>query len=187
MAYILELRQRFTMIQNRYDLVRLNGSGETPLAYAEQKRFSLKERVTFFTDTAKQQVAFTMGARNIIELVGTYDIAGPDGAVLATLRKDAMASLARSTYRLETPQGEYVGRERTWWRPIARRVVGLVSDVPWLLPLQFDITDGGAQVVMSVDRQFRVRDVYVIDVRDDALDWRIAGACGVAIDAFMNR
>ena len=49
-AYALELRQRFTPLQNRYDLVGVDASGgETILGYAEQKRFSLKEKVTFWS------------------------------------------------------------------------------------------------------------------------------------------
>ena len=57
-AYALELRQRFTPLQNRYDLVGIDAAGvESPLGYAEQKRFSLKEKVTFWAGADRSQVA----------------------------------------------------------------------------------------------------------------------------------
>ncbi|HET9871182.1 MAG TPA: hypothetical protein VFP89_01135 [Propionibacteriaceae bacterium] len=187
MSYTLQLRQRFTVMQNRYDVARIDGAGETPLAFAQQKRLSLREKISFYTDESARTVAFTLQARNIIELVGIYDIVEPNGQVLATLRKDAVASLFRSTYHVETPLGTLTGRERTRWRPIARRVVSMVSDWPWLLPLQFDFVDQQERTLFAVDRQFKVRDVYRIEVHEDGLDWRIAAACAVAVDALMDR
>src|SRR5687768_15941614 len=83
-AYALELRQRFTPLQNRYDVVGVDAAGrETPLGFAEQKRFSLKEKVTFWSGAYKAQVVFTLGARNLFEIAGTYDVAAGDGSSLA--------------------------------------------------------------------------------------------------------
>ncbi|HEX8510975.1 MAG TPA: hypothetical protein VF635_15935 [Propionibacteriaceae bacterium] len=187
MSYTLQLRQRITVLQNRYDIIGLDGGRETPLAYAEQKRIKIKEKITFYTDPSKRATAFTLAARNIFELVGTYDVTDADGLVLATLRKDAMASLLRSTYKLDTARGPLTGRERTWWRPLARRAVSVVSEVPWLLPMQFEFVNEHGQPALAIDRQLRVRDVYRITVNDDGLDWRVAAACAVAVDALMNR
>jgi uncharacterized protein YxjI len=188
-AYALELRQRFTPLQNRYDLVRLDGSGrEAELAYAEQKRFALKERVTFWSGSDKSEVAFTIGARNILELAGTYDVLAPSGELLATVRKNLAASLLRSTYELELPGGVQVrGQERGQVRAVLRRLVGLVTDFPWPLPIQFDFTDPAGNVVLSVERQLRFRDAYRVTVADANVDWRVAAALAVAVDAFMNR
>jgi uncharacterized protein YxjI len=187
MSYTLQLRQRVTVLQNRYDILRVDGGGERPLGYAEQKRITLREKITFFTDESKSQVAFTLSARNIIELVGTYDVTQPDGHVLATVRKDVVASLARSTYHVDTARGELTGRERTWWRPLLRRLVSVASDLPWLLPMQFDFTDQQGRTVIAIDRQLKLRDHYRITVADDDLDWRVAAACAVTIDALMDR
>lgn len=188
-AYTLELRQRITPLQNRYDLTRIEPGGEaTSLAYAEQKRFSLKERVTFWSGQDKQDVAFTIAARNVIELVGTYDVADPSGAVLATIRKDGRASLLRSTYRVELPgRGTVVGQERGTVRSVLRRVVGIASDFPWPLPIHFDFADDSGRVLLAIERQFKLRDVYRVNVAEADLDWRVAAAMAVAVDAFMNR
>ena len=188
-AYVLELRQRFTPLQNRYDLVRLDGSGrEAELAYAEQKRFALKERVTFWSGSDKSEVAFTIGARNILEFVGTYDVAGPAGELLGTIRKDGAASLLRSTYRVELGDGtQLVGQERGAVKAVLRRIVGLASDFPWPFPIQFDFSRPDGTVLLSVERRLRLRDAYHVPVADETLDWRVAAALAVAVDAFMNR
>jgi uncharacterized protein YxjI len=188
-AYRLELRQRFTPLQNRYDLLRLDASGgETTLAYAEQKRFALKEKVTFWSGPDKSQVAFTIGARNILEFVGTYDVAGPAGELLATIRKDGAASLLRSTYRVELGDGTaLVGQERGSVKAVLRRLVGMFTDFPWPFPVQFDFTRADGTALLSVERRMRLRDAYHVPVADDGLDWRVAAALAVAVDAFMNR
>jgi hypothetical protein len=188
-AYRLELQQRFTPLQNRYDLLRLDPSGgETTLAYAEQKRFALKEKVTFWSGPDKSQVAFTVGARNVLEFVGTYDVAGPGGELLATIRKDGAASLLRSTYRVELPGGtQLVGQERGPVKAVLRRVVGLATDFPWPFPIQFDFAAPDGSTALSVERQLRLRDAYQVPVADEGLDWRVAAALAVAVDAFMNR
>lgn len=182
MAYVLELRQRFTPLQNRYDLVAVKDGAEQVLGYAEQKRLALKEKITFYADDAKSQVAFTMAARNVLELSATYDVQAADGAVLATMKKSFGSSLLRSTYDVITADGrQLVCQERTMWKALFRRFV----DVP-LFAVQFDVLDRG-NVLATIDRQLRLRDVYRVQVQDDTFDWRVAGAIAVAQDAFMNR
>ena len=182
MSYALELRQRITPLQNRYDLVGFHNGTETLLGYAEQKRFSLKEKITFFADDAKTQVVFTIGARNIMELAGTYDVQHADGTVLATMKKNFGSSLLRSTYDVTTADGrQLVCHERKLWRALLRR---LTDAIP--LPLQFDVLQN-EQVLATVDRVFKIRDVYRMQVNDDNFDWRVAAAIAVAVDAFMNR
>jgi uncharacterized protein YxjI len=181
MPYALELRQRFTPLQNRYDLVGFRDGTETVLGYAEQKRFSLKERITFFGSADKSQVAFTLGARNVLEIAGTYDVQDAAGQVLATIRKDPASSLIRSTYHLSLPGRELLGQERTLWKALFRRLV----DLP-LFPIQFDVSENG-HVAIRIDRLMQLRDSYRTEVADDRIDWRVAAAMTVAVDAFMQR
>jgi hypothetical protein len=188
-AFVVELRQKFTVLQNRYDLVRLDALGTaTPLAYAEQKRFALKEKVTFWSGSDKSTVAFTIAARNVLEVLGTYDVNGPAGELLATIRKSGKASLLRSTYRVELPSGAVLtGRERGEIKAVLRRIVGFATDFPWPFPIHFDFADQHGNAVLAVERQMRLRDVYRVPVADGNLDWRVAAALAVTVDAFMNR
>ena len=183
-AYTMELRQRLTAIQNRYDIVQVDPSGaERTMGYVEQKRFSLKERITVFTDESKSQVAFTIGGRNILELKGTYDVADAGGAPIATLKKEFAKSMLRSTYNVETPQGTLVVTERNVVLAILRRVQDYVP-----LPIFFDVKTQDGRVIATVDRKImRLRDLYFVRVHDPALRWEIAAAIGIGCDAFMNR
>lgn len=183
-AYTLELRQRLTAVKNRWDIVRADpGSPEQNVGFVEQKRFSLKERVTVFTDESKNEVLITLGARNIMEIKGTYDVDDAGGMRLATITKEFKKSLIRSTYTIETPLGELTVTERHMVVAIFRRVQ---DNIP--LPIGFDVKAPDGTVVATVDRKImRLRDLYYIRVFDERLEWRLATAIGVACDAFMNR
>jgi uncharacterized protein YxjI len=187
-GYALELRQRFTLMQNRYDLVAIGDGGDSTIAYAEQKRFSLKEKVTFWSGEDRSAVAFTIAARNVLELAGTYDVCDAGGNVLATIHKDGRSSILRSTYVVDVPgRGTVRGQERGGIKAILRRLVNVFSDFPWPLPIHFDFSDEHGTKLCSIERRMAVRDVYKIQVNDSTLDWRITAALGVAVDAFMNR
>jgi uncharacterized protein YxjI len=188
-AYTLELRQRMTLVKNRYTVVRIDpAGGEQQLASVEQKRFALKEKVTFHADTERAEVALTIEARNVLELKGTYDVRDGGGRRIATLTKQFGASLMRSSYRVSIGSIDSTLAERGKWRPLIRRIWGHVSPLPWFLPIAFDLTDAEGQVRFTIDRRIgRLRDQYVIRVFDPELDWRVAAACAVASDAFMNR
>jgi len=186
MAYRLELRQHITVMVNRWDLSRV---APTPaqLGYIEQKRMSLRERVTCW-DPSRANVLFTVQAENIVELAGKYVVADADGKQLARIEKDFRGSLAQSTYRVQTDNGTLTVRERGRLRAILRRVWGVVVDWPWLLPIQFELVGDDGVAAGSINRQWsRLRDVYDIDIQDDTLDERVAAAMAVAVDAFMNR
>ena len=179
----LELRQHLTVVQNRWDLLRLEpGGGETVLGQATQKRFSLKEQVRFVgTDGS---LVFSIGARNVLEVAGTYDVLDADGVTLATIKKEFARSLTRSTYAATTPAGAIEVAERGTARAIIRRI-WMLTDLPWFLPIHFDISLDGT-VVGFIDRRRKLVDRYLISYDGD-IDWRVAAALGVAADAFMNR
>lgn len=193
-AYQLQLRQRVTMIKNRWHVERVEpGGAVTELAFAQQKRFSLREQVTF-TTADESGVAFTIQARTVLELTGVYDVRDAMGQTLATISKEFRRSLTRSTYGLEVDGRAYVVEERGKVRALLRRAVMLVTSLTdfdflfWPLPIQFDVRGGEGDLVATVERRpFRVRDLYELKAYDEALDWRVLAAQGVACDAFMNR
>jgi len=183
--YRLELRSHFTLMVNRWDLTR-TAPDSAQLGFIEQKRMSLKEKVTCW-DPARTGVVFTVQAQNIMELAGKYDVVAGDGQHLARIEKNFKSSLAQSTYHIDTPAGRIVVREKGRVRAILRRAWGIVVDWPWLLPIQFEVLQDDREIG-SIKRQFgKLRDVYDIDIHEDVLDQRVAAAAAVAADAFMNR
>lgn len=186
MAYTLELAQKLTVMKNIWHLSQIDGE-PVPLGTIQQARMKLKEEVRC-TKPESDETWFTIKARNIMELGATYDIADVAGAPLGTMTKDFGTSLGRSTYQVETPSGRWTVTETSQFKAIARRIVGLVTDIPWLFRVQFSILNASGADVGHVNRvNFKIKDTYEIKVEDDALDMRVAAAIGVAVDAFMNR
>jgi hypothetical protein len=67
----------------------------------------------------------------------------------------------------------------------------MVGDLPIFLRFHFDFTATDGQVVLSSERQRSLRDRYEITVPVLAngwqLDWRVAAAMAVALDALQAR
>ena len=183
------LRQKITMMVNRYELRELltDGSEGPLLAFAQQKRMAFKEEVTFYADEARTKPLFSFKARQRLDLGATYDVTDADGQLIGEFRKDFKASLLRSTWHLSTPDGlTSIGQERSAGVAIIRRFV----DIPFLL-FHFDFTSGDGQVILSSQRQRSLRDRYELTVpvlpNGWQLDWRVAAAMGVALDALQGR
>jgi hypothetical protein len=71
---------------NRYEILAANSDG-TPapmLAFAEQKRMRLKERVDFFTDESRTRRVFSFEARQRLDVHAEHDVFDEDGRPLAT-------------------------------------------------------------------------------------------------------
>jgi uncharacterized protein YxjI len=175
--------QKLTLMVNRYE-VRAAGPDGAPgelMAVAQQKRMAFKEQVTFYADEQRTRAVFSFKARKAIDLGSGYDVYDEAGAPLGFFRKDFGKSLLRSTFHLSGPGLEATGQERNQVVAILRRFV----DLPFTF--HFDFLDPSGRAVMSVDRQFSMRDRYTVSVPDERLDFRLAAAMTVALDALMSR
>lgn len=178
------VKQKLTMMVNRYEINETNPDGSVGrlMAVAQQKRMALKEQVTFFADEGRSQPVFSFAARQVMDLGAGYDVRDAAGTPLGMFRKDFGQSLLRSTFHLSAPDLEATGRERNQVIAIVRRFV----DFP--LPFHFDFHDQATgQVVMTSDRQMSLRDRYQIRVPDPRLDFRVAAAMAVGLDALLAR
>ena len=178
------VKQRFTMMVNRYEVRTVNPDG-TPgelLAVAQQKRLAMKERVTFYADEARTTPVFSFAARNILELAAIYDVFDAAGAPIGAFQKDFGASILRSSFHLMGPGIDAYGQERNQVVALLRRFI----DFPF--SFHFDFTDKATgQLVMSSDRQFTLRDRYSVEVPDTRVDFRLAAAMAVGLDALLGR
>ena len=175
--------QRLTMMVNRYE-IRVPGPDGKPgqlMAMAQQKRMAFKEQVTFYADEQRSRPVFSFKARKAIDLGSGYDVYDEGGQQLGTFAKDFGRSLLRSTFHLSGPGLEATGQERNVLVAVARRVV----DFPFAF--HFDFHDAEGRHVMSVERQFSMRDRYTVSVPDARLDFRLAAAMAVGLDALMAR
>jgi uncharacterized protein YxjI len=178
------VRQRFAMTTNRYEIIAANpdGSEGQSMAVAQQKRLAFKEEVTFYTDDSKSRAVFSFKARKKLDLNAGYDIYDEQRQQIGFFRKDFGASLLRSTYHVEGPGYAGTGQERSQAVAILRRF----TDLPFL-SVHFDFTSTEGTPLMSSERQFKLRDRYTVDVPDQRVDFRVAAAIAVGLDALMQR
>ena len=191
------LRQNVTLMVKRYQVTTSDGSGgEGPvLAVAQQKRVALKEEVTFYSDEARTTPVFSFKARKRLDLGATYDVLDGTGVPIGWFRKDFGTSLLRSTWRLGTPDGlEATGTERNQNVALARRaweMLPILSDLPSPFVFHFDFTTADGTLVLSSERRRSLRDRYDVHVPVASngwqLDWRMALAMAVALDALQSR
>jgi hypothetical protein len=187
------ISQRITVMVNRYEIRAANPDGsEGPLlAFAEQKRMKIKEEVSFFTDESRTRRVFSFKARQRLDVHAEHDVFDENGAPLGWFKKDFGASLLRSTWHLYAPGVEAVGRER---RPLIAILRRIWDFIPWIgdiwvpFVFHFDFVDPRTgQPVMVSERKKAIRDRYTVTVPDPRLDFRVAAAMAVALDALQSR
>jgi hypothetical protein len=187
------VRQKVTLMVNRYEIVGANPDGtEGPLlAFAQQKRMQFKEEVIFYADETKTRIEFSFKARQRLDVRAQNDVFDATGQPLGSFKKDFGTSLVRSTWHLDAPGLQALGQERRMGIAILRRVwdftpyLGEVW-VPFIF--HFDFLDKATnEVVMTSERQKAIRDRYTVTVPDRRLDFRVAAALAVALDALQSR
>jgi uncharacterized protein YxjI len=176
------VQQKITLMINRYtvSIARPDGSVGEQVCFVEQKRMTLKEQVTFLRDGVP---AFRFKARKVMDLGATYDVTTADGQEIGLFRKNFGKSLLRSTWHLQQPGlPEVTGQERNMAVALLRRVQDTIP-----LPFHFDFASPDGHPIMSLTRAFSLRDKYLLEVHDPALDRRLAIAMAVALDALQSR
>jgi uncharacterized protein YxjI len=187
------VKQRITMMINRYEILAANPDGSEGhlLAFAEQKRMKLKEEVVFFSDESRSRPVFSFKARQRLDVHAEHDVLDEYGNPIGSFSKQFGVSLLRSTWNLSAPGLQAVGQERRPLLALLRRVwefIPVVGDiwVPFIFHFDFVDTSTGATVLVS-ERQKAIRDRYTITVPDPRLDFRVAASMAVALDALQSR
>ena len=193
------LRQKWTLVVNRYffSLPTPEGKEGEVIAFVEQKRFTFKEDIRFYTDESKRVELMRIKARQRFDPRARYDVTDPDGSKIGEIQKAFAASLLRSTYVLYDATGAEVCRaeERNVAVALLRRLIGFVPYVgnyaDWLpIPYHFDFKVGDRVLARHTREKWRLTDHYRIDCTPDTehlLDRRLVLATAVGMDALQAR
>jgi uncharacterized protein YxjI len=184
-------------IANLYRVTPL-AAGETPaggpIAFIRQKKLAIKENIRFYADEAEKQELFHIQARSWLDTGGSrYDVVDAQDGKIGVLAHVFGKSLLRSTWSVSNAADEEVpvARERSQVMAILRRAIDFVPDYGGLIPIpyNFDIL-AGERVIGKMDRKFKLRDQYVLDLSNDpgkTLDRRLAIALAIGLDTLQNR
>ena len=184
-------------IANLYRITPL-AAGETPagppIAFVRQRKLKIKEEIRFFADESETQELFHIKARTWLDTGGSkYDVVDAGEGQIGLLEHLFKQSLFRSTWRISNAVDEEVARAQERSLPLAvlRRVIDFVPDYGGLIPIpyNFDVLRG-EQLIGRIDRKFKLRDQYVLDLAGDpdkALDRRLGIALAIGLDTLQNR
>lgn len=187
------MKQKITLMVNRYSIHEANpdGSEGRLLAFAQQKRMSFKEKVTFYTDEARTTELFTFKARHGLDVRAEHDVLDEHGQQIGWFKKHFGLSLLRSTWTIEYGGVKAVGQERSQAIALLRRIwdfIPFIGEVWIPFVFHFDFVDEATEaVVMTSERRRTLRDRYVITVPDHRMDFRVAASVAVALDALQSR
>ena len=186
------VHQKISPFQNVYRVFADQGGEPGPLiAFAKQKRMAFKEQFTLYGDEAATRPVLTIAADRRIDIRSTMTVRDPSGTLVGQLRKKGAASLVRSTWELEQPGlPPVLVQERSVAIALLRRLwdfVPVLNNVPVPWVFHFDGTEPSGRVVLTHTRRWGLRDRYVLEVLDPALDARLAIALAVCLDAMQKR
>jgi uncharacterized protein YxjI len=198
----LNIQQKLTAFTNIYSIYETNEAGKNTqrLAYAQQKRLAFKEKVTFYTDDQKSEVAFTFRAEKVMDVHGRYFVEDASGACIGMFKKEFAKSLLSSTWKIMDADGKelFVIKESNMAVAVARRFIGALPGVGDLLDLlmnfikyHFVIIDVKTNEQVGKHQKVALfRDYYTMSMTDEAfgaIDWRVFAAMGVGLDALQSR
>jgi hypothetical protein len=198
----LIVEQKITPLVNKYVVHQANPDGTKGplLAFAQQKRLAFKEKVEFWADEQKSQLAFTMQAEKVMDIHGRFFVADPHGNRIGAFKKEFKQSLVVSTWSIVDENGDAKVRiaESNAALAILRRfggeipLVGIfVELVVMFLKYHFDLTD--MHTNEKVGRYVKTKlfyDHYQLLMDDAAYeqqDPRVLAALAVALDALQSR
>lgn len=197
----LIIEQKITVLVNRYEIysVTSDGTKESLIAFAEQKRLAFKEKVSFYTDSKKQQIVFTFRAEKVMDVHGKYFVEDTDGNVVGVFRKEFGKSLINSTWNMlgADDSVKLTVSESNMVLAIARRYIGWIPLIGELLDIatnfikyHFSFKTGDNTEVGQYKKTTLFRDHYMLSMNDEAYaeqDWRVFAAMAVALDALQSR
>ena len=192
------VQQKITVLTNRYEVCEPLASGENGavMAFAEQAKMKIREKITFFRDSTKAETLFSLRAEKVLDIHGNYLVEDGSGALLGGFRKDFKKSLLQSSWIIFDANRNDLFRveEESAVLAILRRVsdfIPFVGDLIKFFPYHFSMIDAKSGAIVGRYAKIAIiRDRYSMSVNDDAwsgVDSRIMMAMAVGLDALQSR
>jgi uncharacterized protein YxjI len=197
----LIVEQKITAFTNKYTVYAANpdeSKGDV-IAFAQQKRIAFKEKVSFYTNESKEQLAFTFRAEKVMDIHGRYFVEDPNGQLIGAFRKVFKDSLLKSTWTIldQNDAPRLTITESNVALALLRRFGGFVPFIGDLIEIvvlffryHFSVLDTTNAKVGLYQKTTLFRDHYKLSMTDEAYakeDPRVLAAVAVALDALQSR
>lgn len=198
----LIIEQKITPFVNKYAIYQVTPAGDKgPLvAFAQQKRLNLKEKILFYSDEAKTNLVFSFRAEKVMDIHGRYFVEDSNGQLVGCFKKEFGKSLLASTWTIldttdtavftvtETDQALAAFRRYAGYIPVIGEFIDLAMGF-FRYHFKFIQISTGAQVGLY-QKTTLFRDHYMLHMDDTvyaAQDWRVLAAMAVGLDALQSR
>lgn len=196
------VEQKITAFTNQYHVYGTNpdGTKASLVAFAQQKKFAFKEKVSFYSDESKQNLVFSFRAEKVMDIHGKFFVEDQSGSLIGAFKKEFKQSLVASTWSILRPDDtqSLIVAENNKALAIARRYGGYIPIIGGLIELataflkyHFVFTlPGNEQPRGTYIKTTLFRDHYLLSLDDETYqnqDWRVLVAVAVALDALQSR
>lgn len=157
-------------------------------------RLSPKRHIYFYTDESRAELLLqVLQDQKVAIITATYTLLGPQGELIARMRKNYLYNLFRKRWDVFGPQGEtiLIAREDSLILSLMRRFLGVFFG---MLRTNYILVtpEAGREERLRGEflRKFTLFDRYVLDMTRDrpaTIDRRVAVAMGVLLDTGEHR
>ncbi|MEM8756606.1 MAG: hypothetical protein AAGF47_02355 [Planctomycetota bacterium] len=192
MAFTPQPGERYTI---RRKILKIFGAGfhiydanAEVIGYCKQKAFRFREKLELFTDETKSEVLMTISARTVLDFGTTYDVAGPGGEPIGSVRRKGLKSMLRDEWVLLDTAGDEIARlqEDSTFKALVRRFVEIVAV---LMPQKFEVTTADGRHIATLRQHLNIF-VFRLGLAihdDEPVDEMLLLATGFLIAAIEGR
>ena len=133
----LIVEQKITPLANQYRIFSVDSSGSKGdlVAYAQQKRVTLREKMRFYSDEQKQHELFGFRAEKVLDVHGKYFVEDDENNAIGSFGKVFKKSLLNSTWNILDDDTPIITISET------NKVLAVVRRVLGFLPIIGDFAD----------------------------------------------
>ena len=183
------IRQKVLKLLGEEFHIYSDNSMQNLIGYSKQKALKLKEDIRVYSDEQKTVELLRIKQSGILDFKGNFEIIdGPSGQTIASIKRKALMSIGKDSYKVIDTAGREVGEiaEDSLGLGLVRRFIPFAT---FVFPQKFTMTIGGAsgKILYSQTVNPVVHKLMVSGVSSSGIDPRIAAAGAILLIAIEGK
>jgi len=183
------IRQKVLKLLGEEFHIYSDNSMQNLIGYSKQKALKLKEDIRVYSDEEKTVELLRIKQSGILDFKGNFEIIdGPSGQTIASIKRKALMSIGKDSYKVIDTAGREVGEiaEDSLGLALVRRFIPFAA---YVFPQKFAMTIGGASgnILYSQTVNPVVHKLMVSGVSSSGIDPRIAAAGAILLIAIEGK